>query len=224
MPPFASAFPRTARVVAEKLAGACFDDPSLETPVEPCDLARCGGTCCHDGAYLSGEEADVVRTLANKERSSFAMMGLELPERVVVYGRWRDIASGPKTATRPDPGRRHRVPDYPRHFPETSCVFLRPDSRCGLQVLAGQKGLPPWYFKPFTCWMHPLAIRRDPDGTARVVLPTEETDPQRFPDYDGFACRTHCGRRCESGRPAREILSEELGVLKGLAGEVEPGG
>jgi len=215
MASLATAFPRTAGHVAELLAGEEFDHPSLETPLEACELARCGGTCCHDGAYLSDEEAAVIRTLVHDERETFVSIGLDLPERAVVYGRWRDVASGPKTATRPD-AKRERVPEYPAHFPETACVFQLSDGRCGLQVLAGEKGLEPWYFKPFACWMHPLVIRRDAEGRARVVLPTEETDPQRFEGYDGFACRTHCGRRREGGKAAREVLAVELGALRAL--------
>ncbi|MEX2579796.1 MAG: hypothetical protein WD342_12120 [Verrucomicrobiales bacterium] len=212
-----SAFPKTMERLAKNLEGLTVDAEALERPLQRCDLARCGGTCCHDGVYLSGEEATVVRELAETAREEFKALGLDLPEKVVVYGSWRGRISGPKTATLPSP-MREKVPGYPAHFPETRCAFLLPDARCGLQALATERGLSPWHYKPETCWMHPLSIVPGPDGKPRLTLHDADSDPQRYDDYDGFVCRTHCGRSCENGRPARETLREEIAVLEGLAG------
>lgn len=202
--------------LAAIVEGISLDEDSLERPLRRCDLARCGGACCYDGVYLSSEEAEVIRALVRDEDEAFRALGLDLPEKVVVYGSWPGIASGPKTAVRPAPERRG-MPDYPVHFAATSCVFLLPDARCGLQVLASERGLHPWHWKPVTCWMHPLAIVDQADGKALLTLPDEDSDPQRTEDYDGFACRTGCGRtEAEDGAPAREVLAEEIAVVRSL--------
>ncbi len=213
-----TAFPETMEDLADMAEEMILDHRSLSTRIKLCDLAQCRGTCCHDGAYLSSEEARVIRELVESERDNFSDLGITLPEQVVVFGKWKDIASGPKTATRSAP-MREWVADYPLHFPETNCVFLHPENaRCGLQMLAEKKGLSKWYYKPGTCWMHPLLIEKGEDGKPRLTLHSEESDPQRYPDYDGFVCRTHCGRACSDGEgePAIETLKEEIEkVMKG---------
>jgi hypothetical protein len=212
-----SAYPETLRELGESLAGLTLDAEALARPLQRCDLTKCGGTCCHDGVYLSSEEARVIRDLVSEAREDFESMGLDLPGKVIVFGEWRGQFSGPKTATHSAP-MREIVPDYPEHFAETRCVFLLPDSRCGLQVLATERGLSPWHFKPATCWMHPLSIVRGPEGKPLLTLFDERSDPQKYVDYDGFVCRTHCGRTCAGGLPAREVLAAEITMIEQLAG------
>lgn len=195
-----------------------MDRSALSIKIKRCDLAECRGTCCHDGAYLSDEEATVLRELVESKRDTFTEMGIDLPERAVVYGSWRGVASGPKTATRPAP-MREWVSEYPKHFPETNCVFLHPETaHCGLQLLAERNKLPKWYYKPTTCWMHPLSIAKGANGKPRLTLHDESSDPQRFPDYGGFVCRTHCGRACEDGegQEAWKLLQEEVRQVFGV--------
>lgn len=211
-------FPKIRARLAAVAREMRIDDEALARPLRRCDLSACGGTCCYDGVYLSAEEAEVVRRLANEFGEEFEAMGLELPEKVVVYGKWPGIASGPKTAVRPAP-ERESLPDYPVHFAKTSCVFLLPDARCGLQLLASEQGLHPWHWKPVTCWLHPLAIVEGADGKSVLTLPDESNDPQRLGDYDGFACRTGCGKTECEGEPAVSVLAEELEVLRELAAE-----
>jgi hypothetical protein len=194
-----------------------LDKKGLQRPLKQCDLAKCRGTCCHDGVYLNSEEAGVIRELVNESREDFESLGLDLPEQVVVYGRWRDVTSGPKTAKRPEP-MHETVPDYPEHFADTNCVFLMNDARCGLQALAVVRGKHPWFYKPSTCWLHPLSIVSGEDGSIVLTLHSDETDPQRFDDYDGFVPRTHCGRTCMGGEPAYKALSGEIKMLGELGG------
>ncbi len=211
-----TACPETYAWLGELVAAMRVDAASLNRPLQRCELSRCRGTCCHDGVYLGPEEAELIRGLVDTSREDFAAMGLDLPRQCVVYGSWRGSVSGPKTAVRFEP-KRGIVEDYPQHFPETACVFLLEDARCALQVLARQRGLPPWYYKPLTCWLHPLAIEGIEEGQPRLVLYDEASDPQRFPDYDGFVCRTPCGRLAPEGEPAWQVLREELQWLGALA-------
>ncbi len=208
-----TAFPNRAESIADIVSRAELDIESLCQPIQPCQLATCRGTCCHDGVYLSGEEAETIRTITTDLADDFTDMGLDLPERVVVYGRFRDIASGPKTATRPAP-MHDMVADYPSHFADTNCVFLLPDARCALQAIAMDRGMSAWHYKPFTCWIHPLHFERGQNGQPVLTLPSAETDPHTFPDYPGFSSQTHCGRICsEGGKPAYQVLEAELRQL-----------
>lgn len=82
------------------------------------------------------------------------------------------------------------------------------------------------HYKPLTCWMHPLSIAGDASGRPRLTLYDEASDPQRFEDYDGFACRTHCGRTAPGGEPAWKILGDEIAALgeigdRDLVAEIE---
>ena len=151
-----AAFPESRETLADTVSGMSLDIAALSRPLRRCNLTACGGTCCHDGVYLSSEEARVVRDVVGEKRVGLEALGAELPKQVVVYGKWRDAASGPKTATKPA-SMRAKVVDYPEHFPETSCVFLLDDARCALQVMATKEDKHPWSYKPLTCWL-PLVV------------------------------------------------------------------
>lgn len=207
-----TAYPETLAWLGATVSSMEVDSEALQRPLRRCDLAVCRGTCCHDGVYLGPEEAEVLREVVSEARSELEAMGLELPPQPVVYGSWRGTISGPKTAVRAEP-KHGLVEGYPTHFPETACVFLLADARCALQSLAMDRGLPPWFYKPLTCWMHPLALDGVEEDRPVLTLHDEANDPQRFPDYDGFASRTHCGRTCAGGDPAWRVLEEELGFL-----------
>lgn len=209
-----NAFPLGTENLARLVQDVTLDIPALCRPLKACDLSVCRGTCCHDGVYLTGEEANVIRELVDTDREDLEAVGADIPEKPVVYGKFRDIASGPKTATRPAPMKKW-VEDYPEHFEETNCVFLLEDARCSLQVLATESGLDPWYLKPFTCWIHPLSFVTNRYGESVLTLHSPESDPHSFEDYDGFSSKTHCGRCCDSpeGKPAYEVLEAELARL-----------
>lgn len=113
---------------------------------------------------------------------------------------------------------KEKVADYPEHFPNTNCVFLLDDARCALQSLAVEEGKHPWHYKPLTCWLHPLSISSGPKHKPMLTLYSEENDPQRYPDYDGFVCRTQCGRTCSGGEPAWQVLRWEIETLGEIGG------
>lgn len=206
-----TAYTDTARHVRQLLAAAVVDHNGLDRPIARCDLRECHGTCCHDGVYLNPDEAALIPELVGLHRPFFTELGLDLPEKVVVWGSSQGV-SGPKTATKPSP-MSELASGYPAHFAQTQCVFLDGEARCGLQLLAVDLGRHPWYYKPFTCWMHPLSI----DGN-RLTLHDRESDPQNLPGYPGFVSRTPCGRVNKCGAPARKVLREELAALSEFAG------
>jgi hypothetical protein len=201
-----TAFTTSQQAIRGKLASATIDRAEFARKIKRCSLDGCRGMCCYDGASVDTATAEKIQEIADKHRHRFSSMGLSLPDEVVEKNEWNGVV-GVKTAVRPFPFR-SQMKNFPEHFSETACVFLLNDGRCGLQVLSEQDGKHRWFYKPFTCWLQPIKLT----DTA-IRLYDEESDPNKLPDYDGFVIRTCCGRTESDGRPAAEVLREELGFL-----------
>lgn len=211
-----TAYQKTAEVLREQVREAVLDHEAFEQRIRPCELSRCRATCCHDGVYLSQEEAAGVKKLLAGNAETFTNYGLTLPDDPIISARGgRSL----KTATR-DADEGELAEDFPGHFPKTRCVFLDRQGRCGIQRLAMEQGREPWFDKPLTCWIHPIVIQPVSRGRPRpvVTLVSPENDPQKTDGYPGFASCTHCGRPDKAGRPAREVLVQELQMLGQVAG------
>lgn len=191
-----TAFPRLAAELGRQIREAKLDYEAFSQRLKRCDLSECRARCCHDGVYLSPEEVEVISNLPLADG-------------------WLDSRAGRrKSATVVDPD---IAADFPAHFPQTRCVFLDQDHRCKLQLLSVEKGHHPWFWKPVSCWMHPLLI--DYDLTRRPVLTIAKPGADRAagPAYPGFGSFTPCGMNCGDGEPAWRTLTEELEVLGALA-------
>jgi Protein of unknown function (DUF3109) len=204
-------FVRAGAALRERLRAASVDRREFERRLTRCKLADCHGVCCHDGVPVDDDTARSIESLARTRAADFNEMGLSMPEEVIVENQWQGVVSK-KTAVRSF-AFRSRVAGYPSHFPETACVFLLDDGRCGLQILAQRDDKHPWYYKPFACWLHPIKIT----GSA-IHLYDETSDPNRYPDYDGFVCRTFCGRTAKDGSAAGDLLEDELRYLGRILG------
>ncbi|MBT8037394.1 MAG: hypothetical protein KJO21_07605 [Verrucomicrobiae bacterium] len=211
-----TAYRETAGILSEQLREAVLDHDAFDRPIKACELARCRATCCHDGVYLSAEEAVGVRSLLEKHGEALKQYGLLLPDESIVEVRGgRSL----KTATR-EARSGELADDYPAHFPPTRCVFLDREGRCGIQRLSMDQGREAWFDKPLTCWIHPIVIRSASRERARplVTLVSPDNDPQRALGYPGFASCTHCGRPDADGKKARQVLAAELEMLGLLSG------
>ena len=205
-----TAYSGTAEILRSQLREAVLDHEAFEQKVVPCVLSTCRATCCHDGVYLSREEARGIQDLI----AEVVFDGLPAEPILSVRG-----GKALKTATRPaELG--ELAEDYPAHFPQTRCVFLDREGRCGIQSLSMQQGRHAWFDKPLTCWIHPIVIlpvtRERPRPVLTLVTP--ENDPQQTEGYPGFASCTHCGRPDEAGIPARVALKAELEMLGLISG------
>ncbi|MDB4143373.1 DUF3109 family protein [bacterium] len=181
-----SAFPKTIGALAGQLREAGVDHDAFEIPLPLCQLSECRATCCHDGVFLSSEEA------------AFIGEGVE----TLSDGRQ-------KTATVPATPE-HRADDFPAHFPETRCVFLDDEHRCKWQLKSVEEGKHPWFYKPISCWMHPILLERR-EGRPILTLRTSGNDAA------GFASQTPCGRLTQDADPARVTLKAELEMLGSIA-------
>ena len=191
---------------------APIDGKAFARRVASCSLADCRGMCCYDGVYVDAPTEAAITALVDARRSDFAAMGLDLPAATVVYGEKLGKTQTRKTARRPW-AVSAAVADYPKHFTQTSCVFHLDDGRCGFQVLAMQDGLHPWAYKPHPCWLFPISIQY-----GQITIYDEIGDPTRNERYEGFVVGTHCGRTCADGRPAIEVVANELRHLGGILG------
>lgn len=191
------------------------DHASLQRRIAPCRLEQCHGMCCHAGVGLSRSEKRVIEALVRDHPALFAELGIALPAQVIepipVFWLFKVY----KTATRPF-GYRALVPDWPAHFPETACVFMRDDGACAFQLVSERLGRHPWHYKPVSCWLQPLKVGRR--GGISLYLPIEETDRSRSELYPGYVLFTHCGRTRAQGRAAAAVLQDEIDFLAAITG------
>ena len=200
-----TAFAGAETALVESCAAAPVDGTAFRRKLSRCSLRQCRGTCCYDGVHVDDDTAAILQRLAGQRADEFREMGLNLPDAVIVHEQWRGSDPAAKTAVKPFPFS-SVVEDYPAHFNDTACVFLLEDARCGLQVLAERDGKHPWHYKPFSCWLHPISAS-NPSTMVRTI----STIPYRF-RLRPF-CKTFCGRTCDGGQPAAEVLRAELEFL-----------
>mgnify|MGYP005847313993 CR=1 FL=1 len=185
-------FRETAARLAHLLVEAAVDHEAFERPMKPCRLTVCRATCCHDGVVLSAEEAGYLSGEAEGE-------GVIRTRE----GKWRtEVRSA-------GPG--ELAADFPAHFPRTRCHFLDEQHRCRWQLKSVAEGRHPWFYKPISCWMHPLVLQEEGGRPVLTVVSREE-------DRDGFASHTPCGAVQEGGVAARECLRAELDMLGEISG------
>jgi hypothetical protein len=198
------AYPGIERELARQVREAALDHEAFATPLKVCELAKCRATCCHDGVFVDAEQQAGIAGVIDR----LGKFGFSSSE-------WREIRDGRvKTATRPavEP-----AGDFPEHFPRTRCVFLDDGHRCVLQRLAVAEGRHPWWWKPVSCWMHPLLLRQR-EGRPFLTLARPGADPAAGPGYPGFGSCTPCGMEAAGGDPAWRTLRGELGLLGTIGG------
>jgi len=202
-----TAYPGVEAVLARQVREAALDHEAFELPLRVCELSRCRATCCHDGAVLDAEELEGIGGALARHRGRLDAYGWHHPEPVV-----REPGRG-RTAT--VPAADHELAeDFPSHFPRTRCVFLDGAHRCVLQRLAIDAGRHPWWWKPVSCWMHPLLLRPPADaGRPLLTLARPGRDPASGEGYPGFGSCTPCGVARPAGPPAWQTLRGELELL-----------
>ena len=207
-----TAFSETEEWLRDNCSNAELDVPAFQRLLSRCELSSCRGMCCYDGVYVDRDTADALQQISQARAAEIQKIGVTLPSSVITEGVWRDQSAGLKTATK-FADFRSKVRGFPNHFDDTSCMFRCDDGRCSLQTLGMKDGKHPWFYKPLTCWLHPINVSPE-----RITLYDEKTDPYRFPDYDGYLSRTFCGRTMPFGRPAYEVLRPELEFLGRILG------
>ncbi len=215
-----TAYPELERELGRQIREAAVDYESFSQRLKLCEFGSCRATCCHDGVYLTDEEQQVIGEVIQTGKARLEKYGWTGEAWLTNEGgRAKSI-----TLENEDPGAR-----FPAHFPQTRCVFLDAGHRCVLQRLAMDEGRHPWFWKPISCWMHPLVLKPgERGGRPLLMLPEPGNDPSAKRDYPGFSSCTPCGMNVADGKPATEVLREELGLLgkiacRDLVAELEAG-
>jgi hypothetical protein len=163
--------------------------------LQRCQLYECHGACCAFGVWIDLlekeriiEYAEIVqscmdRTKYNRgdwfleeiEEDSFTLSGKVIHTRLVS----------------------RNLP-----FKRRTCIFLRTDHKCALQVASEKSGKHPWFLKPFYCVLHPL----DLNDNGQVTL-----------DYTNIILQEvkSCLRYSERLNAPIEIFEDELRFLLG---------
>jgi len=208
-----SHFQQSNDLLAKQLESATLDHEAFQTLLTPCDLQTCRATCCHDGVQLSADDAQLIKILVKQHQQWFTKEGTDVSDDLVQQttqaNRWKTRALAAPSEL--------LAKDFPTHFPKTRCAFLDTEHRCNLQKLSVNQSLPAWHYKPHTCWIHPILIQKTADNYL-ITLATAKNDPQKTPDYPGFASCAHCGRsQTLEGKPAYQVLKNELTALGKIA-------
>lgn len=186
-----TAYKESAQLLGNQLREAALDHEAFESGLAVCELDQCRATCCHDGVILSKEEAQILS---------------EMDDRDGIF----EIEPG-RFKTRTVEVEASQLPDgFPSHFPKTRCVYLDAQHRCYWQLKALEERKHPWFYKPFSCWMHPVLITRS-EGRPRLTILPRAQDSSRFASY------TPCGQTRSCAAPARLALRSELEMLGELA-------
>ena len=172
------------------------------TRLHYCDIGKCQGICCSDGAFLLPEEEKLIHRVVKKYPEHFSY----LPKTYIIDGEWEGNF-GRKTQVRA-----FRYRDKPAHFANTRCGFAEADGKCGLQTLAVKLGKHKWAFKPMGCWLFPLESEN-----GKLVPPprTHREDPNNLGKrYPGFTTYTPCGQHAARGKVWWIALKEEVACYR----------
>ncbi|MGI2901736.1 hypothetical protein [Tolypothrix sp. VBCCA 56010] len=224
-----TAYPQTEQACRDELSQATVDIDSFKQNRQRCSLSSCDGMCCYNGVNVNQETAEIIQRVVEEEADFFKNLGLDLPTQVIIDDQeyedltvenveWKGLCSVKKTALKEKPYS-ILINDYPKHFRNTVCVFTLDDVRCGLQELSKAKGLHPWYYKPFTCWIFPILIASG-ENQPQISLPSPETEPWYLPEYEfyGYFTKAFCGKPSDCGQVGYILLQEELKFLSEIVG------
>jgi hypothetical protein len=165
-------------------------------PMQRCRLHQCKAACCLYGVWVDLKEKEEL--LANAAViSPFMRLGYADPIT------WFNDETDADEFSPSKQVHHSTVLEDKAHYGGTSCVFLRSDSKCALQVAADANGLHSWHFKPFYCILHPL----DLDEQGRITL----DDTELLLDEPGS-----CLRPSKTLIPLAETFEPELAHFLGV--------
>ncbi|MBN1889160.1 MAG: DUF3109 family protein [Thermoflexales bacterium] len=158
-------------------------------PVHRCDIAVCRGVCCSYGVYVAMEQKAAILLHAE-------MIKPYLPPDRRDESEWfcdESVADASFPSKRFDFTNTIPNPDYPDGG---TCIFLRPDATCAVQVASVANGLDRWALKPFFCVLFPLVI-----DEWCLMLDSEN------PLYQHAACH---GQTIPAHQPVYVLLKDEF--------------
>ena len=173
-------------------------------PIQRCGWPECKAACCVYGVWVDlDEQADI---LAHAD-----LIKPHLPPKRQDPSRWFDGETEPDRHTPSKQVTHTRVIRDPNHYGGSTCVFMRPDYKCALQVAGEAAGEHPWRFKPFYCILHPLDL--DENGrklySGKLYSASITLDEIRFMIDEPASCVRQAGETVV----LKELFAEELEYL-----------
>ncbi len=167
----------------------------LRDTLQRCKLPDCHGACCAYGVWVDLQEKEAIEEYG--EIIQFYMDPTEFELRDWFLS---DIEDDSYTNS----GRviHTRLVERNIPFKRTTCIFLRTDHKCALQVASEKSGRHPWFLKPFYCVLHPLDLNDNSEITLdqkKILLEEEKS----------------CLRYSEKLNAPIEIFEDELRYLLG---------
>jgi len=167
----------------------------LREPLQRCELQNCHGACCAYGVWVDLREKEIIYEYGESIQS--CMDTSEYKQEDWFLGEIENDSytiSGKVIHT--------RLVDRTMPFERKTCIFLRTDHKCALQVASEKLGRHPWFLKPFYCVLHPLDLNENEQITldqTKILLEEEKS----------------CLRYSEKLHAPIEIFEEELRYLLG---------
>ena len=167
----------------------------LRESLQRCKLPDCHGACCAYGVWVDLQEKEVI-----DEFGEIILSCMDPTEYKLRDWFLSDIEDDSYTHR----GRvmHTRLVDRIMPFKRTTCIFLRTDHKCALQVASEKLGRHPWFLKPFYCVLHPLDLNDNSQITldqTNILLEEEKS----------------CLRFSEKLNAPIEIFEDELRYLLG---------
>jgi hypothetical protein len=163
--------------------------------IQRCELSQCRAACCLHGAWIDQVEIEDILNHAD-------LIAPHMPDNAQEPREWFDGRNEKDAFSISGEVGHTQVVSDPEHYGGTTCIFLRTDYKCALQVAANAAQLHPWRFKPFYCILHPLDLATE----GRITL--DRTD--LLLDEPGS-----CLRPAGTPIPLVETFEEELRYLLG---------
>ncbi len=172
----------------------------MQYSLRRCGLGECGGMCCAVGAWVDRAHAARIHEHADQIKPY-------LPAARRDESTWFDDEELEDVIYPPGDYRGTAVYADPNHPTGQSCVFLREDFKCALQMAGAENGEGRWGYKPFFCALYPL-----------------RTQPQHRLALDDDNDEYRAGGSCARMRVPREhvplyqILEDEIKLVLGEEG------
>ncbi len=166
-----------------------------QEPMVRCKLDSCFGACCSYGVWIDLAEKEILKV-------NYTVVESCMDSDSGSFDDWFEAEIEDDSYTRTGKVIHTKLISRTKPFKRTTCIFLRQDHKCALQVASEKLGKHHWYLKPFYCVLHPLDI----DENDQISL----DDTQKILDEE-----KSCLRYSEEMNFPLRIFEEELRYLLG---------
>lgn len=167
----------------------------LPEMMKRCELHACHGACCTFGVWIDLKEKQRIQ-----ENSGIVKSCLDLDSGD--FDNWFNLKQEEDPFTETGWVVHSKIVHRNDPFARKTCIFLRNDHKCALQVASQLLEKHHWYLKPFYCILHPMDL--NPEGEITLDKPQTLLGEEKS-----------CLRYDSEKQTPIEIFEEELRYLLG---------